>query len=570
VGWLGVSKLGRLKQDRISLGLRYGTALLAGLALALAFPRPSVAGLAWVAPALLVAAARGAGPALSWRLGYVAGLVQHLTALHWLLEIPVRGYPVLGWLALSAYLALYPAAWLWWVTTSLARADRWISRSLAALSAAAAWVALEMLQARLLGGFPWNLLGASQYTMTPLVQLASITGVYGLSFLIVWVSLGLFSAAYAIWARPTHRHIWMREMALPGLALATVFAWGWMQIRNYEEGPRQIRITLVQPSIPQTLIWDPAENSNRFTALLDLTERALQVPTDLLLWPEAAIPMPIRYDPPTLQAVTELARQHRLWMIVGSDDAEPRPDDPTGRAVDYFNATFLVSPRGELLATYRKMRLVMFGEFVPWSDRLPFLRWFTPITGQYTPGLDPVTFELNLPPRNVESPTASAPMHLRTATLICFEDVFPHLTRRFARAGLDFLVNLTNDGWFGASAAQWQHAANAVFRAVETGRPLIRCTNNGLSCWVDSLGRMRAVFRDNRDSVYGPGWICWTVPLPRHGAEDPPTFYTRYGDVWGWICMGWTVCAGFIRVVRTRNHVPPATSSRDPTSPSAH
>ncbi|MEJ5237672.1 apolipoprotein N-acyltransferase [Limisphaera sp. VF-2] len=545
-----------MRTDTVIRGARYGVALLAGLARALAVPTVSWAGLAWVAPALLVAAGHGAAPGQRWRLGYVAGLVQYLVSLHWLLEIPVRGYPVLGWLALSAYLALYPAAWLWWVGGFASEPGPWTSRTLRALTAAAAWVTLEMVQARLLGGFPWNLLGASQHAMIPLIQLAALTGVYGLSFLIVWVSLGLYHATRAIWTEPTRRHAWLPELALPGLALALVFAWGWLRVRHYAEDPHPLRVTVVQPSIPQTLIWDPGENSNRFAGLLQLTAEALREPADLLLWPEAAIPMPIRYDRATYEAVTELARNHRLWMIVGSDDAEPVRDDPTGRATDYFNATFLVSPEGNLRATYRKMRLVMFGEFIPLSRWLPFLRWFTPITGQYTPGRDPVVFELE---QSVSGPARFAAQpgaNLRTATLICFEDVFPHLTRRFARQGLDFLVNLTNDGWFGQSAAQWQHAANAVFRAVETGRPLIRCTNNGVSCWIDPLGRVRAVLRDRSGSVHGAGWAQWLVFLPDPAARQTPTFYTRYGDVWGWLCAAWTVAAVGVSMIGTRRAGP--------------
>lgn len=516
--------------------------MLSGLARALAEPAVSWAGLAWVAPALLVAAGRGASAGERWRLGYAAGLVQHLISLHWLLEIPVRGYPVLGWVALSAYLALYPALWLCAVGGLVTEPGRWTSRTMRTLTAAAVWVTLEMLQARLLGGFPWNLLGASQHAMIPLLQLASLTGVYGLSFLLVWVSLGLYHAAHAIWTAPTRRHAWLPELALSGLALALVFAWGWMRVRQYQEDPDPLRVTLVQPSIPQTLIWDPNANSNRFAELLQLTAQALREPADLLLWPEAAIPMPIRYDRATYEAVTELARNHRIWMIVGSDDAEPARDDPTGQTTRYFNATFLISPAGELQTSYRKMRLVMFGEFIPWSRWLPFLRWFTPITGQYTPGREPVVFELERSVSRTAALGGNATSRLRTATLICFEDVFPHLTRQFARQGLDFLVNLTNDGWFGQSAAQWQHAANAVFRAVETGRPLIRCTNNGVSCWIDPLGRVRAVLRDASGRVYGPGWAQWSVFLPEPARRKTP-LYTRCGDRWGWLCTGWTVAA---------------------------
>jgi len=535
-GW--VFKLGAvhgvMTKDAVPGLTRHGVAMAAGLCLALAFPPTGWAGLAWVGPALMLLAGQGCTVGQRWRLGYLAGWIQHGLALAWLWEIPVRGYPVLGWAALVAYLALYPAAWLACVGGVLTRARTWRGRTLAGLGAGAVWVALEMLQARLLGGFPWNLLGASQFEMIPLIQLVSVTGIYGLSFLMVWTAVGLWAAARAVWEEPFRRHGWMRELALPGLAVLVVFGWGWQRVREYSDGARLLRVTVVQPSIPQTWIWDARENEARFRALLDLTRRALEEPTDLLVWPEAAVPMWLRYDPVAHATVCELARQHGVWMITGSDDAEPRDDGSGGGDADYFNAAFLVGPDGRLQSVYRKMQLVMFGEYIPWVDVLPFLRWFTPITGQYTPGREPIVFELAM----AQSERASAGAGVvRAAPLICFEDVFPHLARRFLAGAPDLFVNLTNDGWFGQSAAQWQHAANAVFRAVETGRPLVRCTNNGLSAWVDPLGRIRAVLRDERGTVYGPGWAIWTVPLPERDLLNPGTVYARYGDVWGWICV---------------------------------
>lgn len=525
-------------RDWIRRDGRHGMAALAGLALALSFPGTSWAGLAWVGPALLMEAGRGATPGQRWCLGYLAGWIHHGVALRWLWEIPVPGYPILGWIALVSYLALYPAVWLWWGGSWLNRAGSWAGRQLAALMAAAVWVALEMMQARWLGGFPWNLLGASQFEMIPLVQLASVTGVYGLSFVVVWVSLGLYNAARAIAERPTQRYGWMRELGLPGGALLVLFGWGWQGVRAYEDGTRYVRVAVIQPSIPQSVIWDAGAADERRETVWALTREALQEPVDVLVWPEGGVPGFLRYDPDLYRAVTGLAREHGLWMVVGGDDAEPRAGLPEGEEADYFNAAFLVSPEGRVAGVYRKMQLVMFGEFIPWSDRLPFLRWFTPITGQYTPGSEAVVFELRGSP---DRPDTEASPWLRMAPLICYEDVFPHLARRFLKRAPDVWVNLTNDGWFGESAAQWQHAANAVLRAVETGRPLIRCTNNGLTCWIDPLGRVRAVLRDEQGSVYGRGWAVWRVAVPDRDTVERGTFYSRNGDWWGWGCVSLAV-----------------------------
>ena len=126
---------------------------------------------------------------------------------------------------------------------------------------------------------------------------------------------------------------------------------------------------------------------------------------------------------------------------------------------------------------------------------------------------------------------------MTTSTLICFEDVFPQLAREYVQDDTDFLVNLTNDGWFGDGAAQWQQAAAAIFRAVENGLPLVRCSNNGLTCWADASGRLHDIFKNPAGSVYGPGAVTIEIPV---GEKREPTFYNRHGDWFGWVCVGIT------------------------------
>jgi apolipoprotein N-acyltransferase len=139
---------------------------------------------------------------------------------------------------------------------------------------------------------------------------------------------------------------------------------------------------------------------------------------------------------------------------------------------------------------------------------------------------------------------------VKTSVLICFEDNFPHYAREYAQPDIDFLVNLTNNGWFGEGAAQWQHAANALFRAVENRRPLVRCTNNGLTCWMDASGRLRQVFKDANGSIYGPGFMTVEIPLLNPGEKVSPTFYNQHGDWFGWGCVGFSVIALALKLLR--------------------
>jgi apolipoprotein N-acyltransferase len=550
---------------------------LAGLLFAGAFSPFEIAGLAWVAPALLLTVTAGQRGAVAFRLGYVAGAVRWLVSLYWLLLIPFPAGAVAGWLALCAYLALYPALWVWlcWrclpftgesgdasqpdsMETGVVRpaprnaggapdaaaggglspermfqrmdAVGWLRRGGWALGCAVLWVALEMVQARLASGFPWSLLGVSQHAILPLVQVASIAGVHGIAFLVVWFSVALFCAAARLWGRPaTHRDAWA-EILVPLLVVIMTGVWGYSRMMRPLPERGTARLALIQPSVPQTLIFDPTETTNRFDRLVELSEEALESGPDVLIWPEAAMP-PWNQD--RAKRVFELARAHGVWLVLGADDVEEREDGE----LDFYNSAFLISPDGRVEGVYRKRRLVIFGEYVPLDDWIPFMRHLTPIPGGFEAGDKPVPFRLE-------------GTGVETSVLICFEDVFPRSARGHVLEGTDFLLNLTNDGWFRRSAAHWQHAYNAVFRAVENGVPLVRCTNNGLTCWIDARGRIREVFRTEGEGIYGAGFLITTIPLPERGAALERPFYHRYGDVFGWSCVGigaWIAGVGFMK-----------------------
>jgi len=550
----------------------YLTAIGAGLLLTAAFPKIGVAGFAWIAPGLMIAAAQGKRGADAFRVGYVAGLAHFLSSLYWLLLMPAVGFPILAWLALAAYLALYPALWVWLVSpltihdlrstihdsrSTIHSSPTWTQRTIWSLLGAAAWVALEMVRARLLGGFPWDLIGVSQYKMVPLIQIASVTGVYGVSFLVVWLSLAMYSAMRLVLRRPDTRLIWQAEIILPLVAILVLFIFGFARLGGENPPGSLLRVTLVQPSIPQTLIWNPGEDEKRFQELLVQSRAALTSQTALLLWPESAVP---ETDDATCDAISRFAQSNRVCIILNGEDAEYLHD-----ATNYFNSAFLVAPSGRWLQVYHKRKLVIFGEFIPLADWLPFVKYLTPITGGWKPGDKPVTFEINRPAGTPGTPfgdtnviaiggSSAAPPRqaIKTSPLICFEDVFPGLARDAAKDDTDFLVNLTNDGWFRQSAEQWQHMATAIFRAVENGLPLVCCANNGISCWVDASGRVREILRDKSGGVYGAASMTVEIPVDeRHG----PTFYNRHGDWFGWSCVILALATATRRIFRTKLRV---------------
>lgn len=519
---------------------------VSGLLLALAFPKFGLTGLAWIAPGLMLAAAMGSSSGESFRIGYVAGISFWLTSLHWLLFIPVTGFPILGWVALSAYLALFQGTWVWLCWKSFPVGNRqlaignfqtssFLQRFRWSLLCAALWVTLEMIRSRLLSGFPWSQLGVSQFQMTPLLQISSFTGVYGVSFLVVWTSVSLLGATLLLLKPQASRTILFGEVIPPLLAVSIVFATGYYHVTHAPEPDQILRVTSIQPSIPQTMIWDSSANEQRFTELLALTESAVSNHADVLLWPEAALP---ELTEKSFASLTNLAGTHNTWFIFGADDVQYRPAATSADDLMYFNAAWLLSPEGQIVEVYHKQRLVILGEYIPFANWLPFIKWFTPITGSFEAGTNATQFLL-------------PDLGVVAAPLICFEDCFPHGVREHVTDDTDLLVNLTNDGWFGQSSEQWQHAANAVFRAIENGVPLIRSCNNGFTCWIDPQGRIRETFLDEQGTIYGSGHKTFTVPIlakPRKA-----TFYNRHGDVFASCCIsiaGLALVVGKIRKKR--------------------
>ena len=541
--------------QRHETGARRSLAVVAGLLLAAAFPKLGIAGLAWVAPGLLLFSAAGQPAKVAFRLGWLGGFAFHLAALHWLLSIPVTGFPILGWLALSAYAAVYPGLWLWlcWRLAPLPAAssrrpdatDReevatYGQRTAWALKCAVLWVALETILGCVLTGFPWLALGVSQHKLVPLIQVASVAGVAGVSFLVVWFAV---TAAGDMAGLLRQRGgFWKRRLAclLPLFVAVVAAGWGLSRFafslqRMTPYGQHSVTLALVQPSIPQTMIWNPAEKTNRFAKLMQLSELALATKPDVLVWPEAALP---ELNDESFRAITNLVAMHKVWMIFGADDYELKPgaarDSNQSSDYQFFNSAFLLSPEAKVVSSYRKRRLVLFGEYIPLVDWLPFLKWFTPIQSGFTAGKEPVAFALGASRRkddradHLQSPT------LRAGMLICFEDAMA-ATARESAADADFLLNLTNDGWFGEGAQQFQHAAHSVLRAVENGRPVVRCTNNGLTCWVDEMGFMHDLGVGDAD-VYGTGFRVVKLSVPSPGSRQP-TFYQRHGDWFGWGCV---------------------------------
>jgi len=498
----------------------YLLAAVSGVLLALSFPKAELWFLAWIAfvPLLLACGQKSAKKAA--RLGFTAGLVAYGGILYWInivvttygkLPLPVS---VCLYLILAAYLAGYFAVLCFLVRRA---EEKGIP---AVLSFPFLWVGLEYLRSFLLTGFPWASLGYSQYRILPLVQLADLTGVYGISFLIALANV----VAYLLlrkFAKKGEDDVYpVRSAAVLVVLLAVVLVYGSLRLRVPETG-EPLKVSLIQGNIDQGIKWDPDFMEATIAIYERLTRQAAAGGADLVVWPESATPFFFQEESPQSFRIKALAREIRSSLLIGS----PAYEEGFSRR-RLFNSAFLVSPQGEVLGRSDKVHLVPFGEYVPLAKLLPFVHKLVVGVGDFSPG-DKIT------------PLITAKGKL--GVLVCFEGIFPELSRQYVRKGAEVLVNITNDAWYGRSSAPYQHLSMSVFRAVENRVPLVRAANTGITAIIDKNGRI-----GRSTGLFEESFLNGEV---RPGSGG--TFYTRFGDVFALFCLAvslFVVVAGFRKV----------------------
>lgn len=485
--------------------VRYLLALVCGAMLALSFPRPGMAPLAWFAFVPLFIAAAGAPPGLCFKLGFAAGFTAYAGLLYWL-NIVMTSYGKLHWsvsgvlyLALAGYLALYPGLVLWLVR-------RGEGRGISALcSFPVLWVGLELIRSYLLTGFPWANLGYSQYRTLPLIQISDLAGVYGVSFLVALANLVFYQIW--VWLRGKGAPYPVRGLALLLVLLAATLGYGFDALTRVEKGPLQ-RVLLVQGNIPQDVKWDPAFQESTVATYERLTRKGCRSGGTLVVWPESALPFYLQDEPAYAARVRALAAELKSCLVTGSPAFERDAE-----LVRYLNSAFLISPAGEVVGRSDKLHLVPFGEYVPLAALFPFVNKMVAGIGDFSPGKSARPLE-----------TTGG----KIGVLVCFEGIFPEIARAYVRAGAGMLVNITNDAWFGKSSAPYQHLSMTVFRAVENRVPLVRAANTGVSSVIDSKGHIRGM-----TALFEEATLAAEVRRGEGG-----TFYSRHGDLFALICLG--------------------------------
>lgn len=475
-----------------------------GLLLTAGFPSWNLYGASWIALIPLLIRIDGFSSRSACFFGFVAGFVHNLTTLYWITYVVTHygNLPLVVSAAvlclLCAYLALYPAVFF-------LAAQRWhASPALWIWGLPCLWIALEWLRAHALTGFPWANLGYTQTAVDPLLQTADIAGVYGVGWLVVLVNTVL---ARLLKHRSGLRHV------VAAVLCCTVFVgyglWrGHALRRETPDASSAIHIALIQGNIDQSVKWDPTFQQKTLDIYRNLSEAALQEnPLDLLVWPETAAPFFYGLEEAPTRKFNEIATSLNTPILLGIPWLIPDGTSPRLQ-----NRAVLFHPPEGIAAAYAKRHLVPFGEYVPLKRVLFFVEKLVAAAGDFVPGEDPAVFPFK---------------GTALGVLICYEAIFPELARDEVRHGARFLVNLTNDAWFGRTAAPYQHLEIARWRAVECRVPLVRCANTGISAVFDRTGKTLTSLPLDVTATAGAA----IVPGP-----GDPTFFVRYGNLFPWVC----------------------------------
>ncbi len=473
---------------------------ISGLLLALSLPPLPLGFLAYVGLIPLLMSCHVIHGRAAFITGAVHGIAFYAPTLYWISWITGPGV-----LAAVLYMTVFRALVVWTTATCIRRFG-----STAAWAAPFIWVGFEYFNSLGDLGFPWALLALSQSTYLPAIQYADVTGVFGVSFWIVLINLVLFQ----LWRQGD-----VRTWIALAIVVVTPLVHGWLTLSNAKPGDRTLTVGIAQPNLePRAKEYRPFDY--HFTILTKQTVEAVSRGADLVVWPETAVPayLGLRANQHYRDRVQRLVDSLDVAIYTGANHL----DEHEGRRRS-FNSSFLLRPGSQELPRYDKMRLVPFGERTPFPDLLPWLReiQFSGggfIAANWDSGEQFTVFDVG---------------ETSFGSMICFDSVFPQQAFELVRGGAEFLVVITNDGYFGVTSGPYQHAQLAVFRAIENRRSVVRSANTGVSAFVDPYGRM-----SETTGIFHEALLTSTISL-----NDVTTVYTRFGNVFGFACLVVTVLA---------------------------
>jgi len=507
--------------------LKLCLAILSGLLLTGSFPKIDISWLAWFALVPLLVAIRNLSPKRGVILGFIAGLVHYLTLLYWLVytmhtygHLPLLVCVFILILA-SAFLALYLAAF------SATLLNLCTKPAICIFAVPVLWVAFEYMRSLFFLGFPWELIGYSQYNNLLLIQISDIFGIYGVSFLIVLSNAAIFLTFLYLtgkdWKRKTvTKRVAAGSISVFALIIVLVLSYGKWRIGSIDRlvcSYPSIKAAVVQGNIDQAVKWDPEFQRLTIKKYIDLSLLAKKNNPDLVVWPETATPFYFLYNIGLSNMVKKGINDTGTTFLIGSPSFVRKKG-----VVEHYNTAYLVSRDGKVYGKYDKVHLVPFGEYIPFNKWLPFIGKMVEGVGDFKPGIKGKTIKWG---------------DYSLGLQICYEIIFPDLSRAMAKNNASLLVNITNDAWFGTTSAPYQHFSMAIFRAVENRRALIRSANTGISGFIDPVGRII-----EKTALFKEAVITRSVPLIRM-----ISFYTCFGDLFAIFCMVATAICYMLKYV---------------------
>jgi len=480
--------------------------------------------LAWVGLVPLMVAISGRSSGLGFLLSYICGIIFFAGVFTWIFD--VAGYKIWHHAVLGVFFGLYFGFFGW--------AFNFISKRLGIIygyfAAPFFWVCLEYLRSNLsFMALPLPLLAHSQYQFPVIIQIASLTGAYGISFLVVSVNAALSAMFFAsvrstginAKKRPTHSLLSKRGKIAIMLSTASVVAfvllYGKLNLSEPHTG-KMIKVSVVQGNIDRQKKLNPRRHKKFIMQrYADLTKKASKDGAALIVWPEAATPGFVLKKLPLMKKTVSLIRETKTHFIIGSSEY-PKFIKERFDPKKYGNTAIFFSPEGKVLGQYLKIKLTPFGEFIPYDEIIPWPKFIVP-EGKKSfelPGEDHTIFELN---------------GAKFGVIICWESHFPGLFRAFVKKGANFMLNITNEGWFG-EAGLYQKMVTSVFRAVENRVSIARAANTGVSCFIDPYGRITGRVQNNGKDILVEGYLTQNIPL-----SHERTFYTSYGDVFVYLSI---------------------------------
>jgi apolipoprotein N-acyltransferase len=480
--------------------------IASGVLLFLSFPKFDLSYLIWISLVPLLLALKGRTILEASLAGLITGLVYNIGIIYWVIFVVVNyGYlPVYAgvsvMLLLALYLGLYVSLFSAGVVFLRSRGIREV------VSAPVLWTVLEYAKSYLLTGFPWENLAYSLHEHITFIQIADITGIYGIAFVIVVINCLVFD----LLTTGVTRKQMLAELTAGCLLVLIVAGYGIYRtgaLESYMKDIEPVKVSLIQGNIDQSIKWDPQFQEETLDIYKRLSLEASASDPYLIVWPETATPFFFQNTDDKHRDILQIAGQTGSYLLFGS----PRYERRMGRNF-LKNSAYVISPDSEITGRYDKIHLVPFGEYVPLRNLLFFIDKLVVGAGDFIPGsgLSPIMMGKE-----------------KAGVLICYEGIFPEISREYRRKGIDLLVNITNDAWYGKTSAPYQHLSMAAFRAVENRVYIVRAANTGISAIVDPTGKIVS-----KTGLFEQGILNETVKFIRL-----KTFYSMYGDLFVYICI---------------------------------